>query len=334
MLKERHSQTKVPEEVGAKTPRKKNDIIFKGAFEEYFVHLLRFTYPDADQIFDFDKEIIFMNNELAEINIDPGLAGGTTRADLLAKVFRKDGTEQCFYLHIEIQAETNAAFSERVLGYYIRLRDKYGPSVVSLAVYTGKKSQLRPDMYQSSILGTELSFKFHTYQIFDHTEEELLAMNNPFALAVIVAQQEALCEKLNDSDRQSTRMKIIDAMKASGKFNAVQITEFVRFLSKIIIIENKEYNDIFDQHLQNLTGGTVTMGLKETLDMLEREEGIEIGIQKGIQTGIKKGEAEKSHEVVENLITKLGLSNEQTADVANVSLSFVKKVRKELESKK
>jgi hypothetical protein len=34
-------------------PRKKNDIIFKGVFEEYFVHLLRFTYPNADQIFDF-----------------------------------------------------------------------------------------------------------------------------------------------------------------------------------------------------------------------------------------------------------------------------------------
>ncbi|MBE9603227.1 hypothetical protein [Pedobacter sp. MC2016-24] len=44
-------------------------------------------YPDADQIFDFSRKIEFMNQELAEINIDPALAGGTIRTDLLAKVF-------------------------------------------------------------------------------------------------------------------------------------------------------------------------------------------------------------------------------------------------------
>lgn len=42
-------------------PNKKNDIIFKGAFEDYFVHLLRFTYPNADQVFDFSKKIEFQS---------------------------------------------------------------------------------------------------------------------------------------------------------------------------------------------------------------------------------------------------------------------------------
>lgn len=52
------------------------------------------------------------------------------------------------------------------------------------------------------------------------------------------------------------------------------------------------------------------------------------------QDGVKKGEAEKSHDVVENLITKLGLSDEQAADVAEVTIAFVKKVRKEIASRK
>jgi len=151
-------------------------------------------------------------------------------------------------------------------------------------------------------------------------------MDNPFALAIIVAQQEALSKKLTDKHRQATRMKIANALETSGKYNPVQITEFVRFLNKIIIVENTEYNDIFDNHLKALTGGTITMGLTETLNMLEREEGIEIGI--------KKGEAIARHDVVSNLIVKLGLTNEQAADVAEVSISFVKKVRKELEAKK
>lgn len=268
-----------------KNHRKKNDIIFKGVFEDYFVHMLRFTYSNADQIFDFNKKIDFMNQELAEINIDPGRAGGTTRADLLAKVFLMDGTEQCFYLHIEIQAETNNAFSERVFAYYIRLRDKYGPSVVSLAVFTGKKSQLRPNVYRSSVLGTELNFKFRTYQIFDHTEDELLTMDNPFALAVIVAQQEALYTKLNDADRQTTRMKIIKALKANSNLSQVQIKEFVLFLNRIIIVKDSKYNIIFDKQVQAITGGAITMGITETLKMLDREEGIEIGIEQGMERG-------------------------------------------------
>ena len=89
-----------------KSPWKKNDIIFKGAFEDYFAHLLRFIYPNAEQIFDFNREIIFINKELAEIDIDPKQSGGTKNADLLAKVFLLDGTEKWFLLHIEIQAVT------------------------------------------------------------------------------------------------------------------------------------------------------------------------------------------------------------------------------------
>ena len=38
-----------------KPPRKKNDQLFKGAFEEHFQDLLRLIFKDADQIFDFEK---------------------------------------------------------------------------------------------------------------------------------------------------------------------------------------------------------------------------------------------------------------------------------------
>jgi hypothetical protein len=66
-------------------------------------------------------------------------------------------------------------------------------------------------------------------------------MNNPFALAMIVAQQEALHKQLDDTARQATRMKIIAALQASGKYNPVQIMEFVRFLNKIIIVKDSKY---------------------------------------------------------------------------------------------
>ena len=44
----------------------------------------------------------------------------------------------------------------------------------------------------------------------------------------------------------------------------------------------------------------------------------------------RRGAAKKSHSIVENLILKLGLTDEQAADVAEVDTDYVKKVRAEL----
>jgi len=52
-----------------------------------------------------------------------------------------------------------------------------------------------------------------------------------------------------------------------------------------------------------------------------------------MKKGFEKGEQEKSHAVVENLILKLGFSDEQAASIAKLSLDFVKKVRSELKGK-
>ena len=57
---------------------------------------------------------------------------------------------------------------------------------------------------------------------------------------------------------------------------------------------------------------------------------LDIYIEKGRKEGIEK----KSFEVVENLITELGLSDKQAARIAEVSETFVKKVRIALRKKK
>ena len=96
------------------------------------------------------------------------------------------------------------------------------------------------------------------------------------------------------------------------------------------------------------------MGIIETIKKIEREEGFEIGMEKGIEKGMEKGREkgieeglekgmergmEKGiemgkREVIENLITKLGLSDKQVSDIAEMPVSFVKKVRASLKNKR
>ncbi|RXF70109.1 hypothetical protein EKH83_09500 [Arcticibacter tournemirensis] len=50
--------------------------------------------------------------------------------------------------------------------------------------------------------------------------------------------------------------------------------------------------------------------------------------------GKQEGAEQKSYEVVERLLLKLGLPDDQIADLANVTIEFVRKVRSELAKKK
>jgi len=61
------------------------------------------------------------------------------------------------------------------------------------------------------------------------------------------------------------------------------------------------------------------------IEMLKERESIKL---------IEKVKAESKAEVIRNLITKLGLPDTQAAEVAEVSVAFVKEVRASLKKKK
>ena len=67
------------------------DILWKGVLQWVLDDLLRFVFPNADQVFDFQKKISYLDKELAELNPGPGKETDVRYVDNLVKVFRKDG---------------------------------------------------------------------------------------------------------------------------------------------------------------------------------------------------------------------------------------------------
>jgi flagellar biosynthesis/type III secretory pathway protein FliH len=61
----------------------------------------------------------------------------------------------------------------------------------------------------------------------------------------------------------------------------------------------------------------------------EKDPFFQKGVGKGMEKGIKRGK----EQVVQSLITELGLSDEQTARVAAVTMDFVSRIRKSLTGK-
>lgn len=298
-------------------PRKKNDELLKGAFEDNFPDFLRFVYPDAEEILDFEKGIEFMDKELHAIIPDRERKKDKRVADLLAKLYLKDGTEKWILLNVEIEGSNDPEFAFRLYQYNYRIRDRYKVSVAAVAIFTGDEQQIRPSEYKDQLLGTKLSFKYLTYHVFDHNQETLIEKQNPFALIVLACQKALLEGKIPDEELGKQRLTIAKALIGQN-YSRDKIISFMVFLKNFIFINNENINRIFDQQIEELTERNINMGVIEVLKMQERRDALD----------------EKSHAVVENLIIKLGLSDAQAADVAEVSIAFVKKVRKELESKK
>ena len=84
------------------------DILWKGVLQWVLDDLLRFVFPNADQVFDFQKKFNYLDKELAELNPGPGKGTDVRYVDNLVKVFRKDGGEEWILVHVEVQDTTKA----------------------------------------------------------------------------------------------------------------------------------------------------------------------------------------------------------------------------------
>ncbi|MBD1433533.1 hypothetical protein H8B06_11895 [Sphingobacterium sp. DN00404] len=301
-------------------PPKQNDELLKGAFEENFADFLRFLYPSADDIFDFSKSIQFMDKELLAIVPDRERKKGKRVADLLAKVFVKDGTEKYILLNTEIEGGRDAEFAKRIYQYNYRIWDRYDISVATIAVYTGNRDQPKPCEYNLEVLDTSIRFQYRTYHIFDHSEEELLAMDNIFAFIVLACQKALLEGKVPDEELGEDRLSIAKTL-IGHNYDKDRITNFLIFLKNFLYINNPKINSKFDQEIIQLTGGTIDMGVIEIVKKQERQQ----GRQQGRLEERAKAETEKLESALN--FKKMGVPVEDIAKGMGLTVEQVEKLK-------
>lgn len=295
----------------SKKPRKQNDELLKGAFEENFPDFLRFLYPQADNIFDLSRGIQFMDKELLAIVPDRERKQGKRIADLLAKVFLKDGTEKRILVHTEIEGGRQEEFAFRMFQYHYRLMDRNEGSVETIAVFTGDKAQPCPSEYRHQVIDTKIHFEYRAYHIFDHTDAALLAMDNAFALIVLACQKALLEGKVPEEELGENRLTIARALLRHS-YNHDRIVSFLVFLKSFLYINDLELNRIFDEHIIQLSGGTIDMGVIEIVKKQERQQGRLEERAKAEAEKLKSALSFKNMGIpVEDIAKGLGLTVEQ-----------------------
>jgi len=298
--------------------RRKNDILLKSAFEEAFSDLLRFFFKDADVIFDIAKGFEFMDKELSELFPEVEKNGGSRFVDMLIKTYLKNGSEEWMLVHLEIQDKNDRHFTKRMFQYFYRIYDRYDVRITALAVFTGNYIPSKANYFNHNFLGTKITYEYNSYHIREHTEEQLLAMDNPFALIVLAAQKALLIDKIPEEELGQQRLLIARTMIQSKKYDSEQIHRFLFFLKTFVYIQNPEINFNFDKEVESLTKNSSAMGIIETIKMITREEGIE------------EGREQEKINFVNNLLLNTDFDISKIAALSGTSIEYVKKTQNSL----
>ncbi|WP_124681981.1 hypothetical protein [Candidatus Viridilinea mediisalina] len=104
------------------------DGAWKEALEHYLPACLELLFPEAYAGIDWTKPV--KDEPLALLQINPEVGKGKQYVDKLVRVTRLDGEQTIVFLHIEIQAQHDEAFAERMFCYNTRLFDFHELDIV------------------------------------------------------------------------------------------------------------------------------------------------------------------------------------------------------------
>ncbi len=259
------------------------DSPWKEALDFFFEPFLAFFFPDVHTAIDWSRPVEFLDKEFQEFV--RGSEQGRRVVDKLAKVWLKDGSQQCIYIHAELQGHQEQNFSERVFTYHYRIYDKYHAPVVSVVVLMDESDGGWCDgEFGYSHFGCELRFKFPVVKLdaYRGKIQELERSVNPIALLVL-AHLRTQETKKDNARRVDAKVELVVLLAERG-FTEDVIRKIARVVDWLLYLPDN-FKKQFQARLERLEEESQV----PFVDFIEERE-IKAE-QKGLQKGLQQGEA-------------------------------------------
>jgi len=263
------------------------DAPWKAALEWFLEPFLALCFPDIHAQIDWSVRPTFLDTQLQQIA--PEHRRGPRTVDKLVRVRLRDGREEWLLIHIEVQAQRQGEFPERVFVYYYRLRDKFHQTVVSLAVLADDDPAWCPCRYQEGFGGCDLTFRFPVFKVLALQEPEQIfeRTGNPFAL-LVAAHQAALATQDSAAHRCLERLRLVKYLHRHGLSR-----EQVRNLFRVMVwltrlpdeweLRFRNRLTIFERKQTRMTT------LLAPFEIVAQKKGLKEGLRKGRQEGLREG---------------------------------------------
>jgi hypothetical protein len=253
------------------------DSPWKEILSDYFQEFLQFFFPVVSQEIEWRRGYELLDKELRKIARDAEV--GVRVADQLVKVWQKNGEETWVLIHIEVQAQQQAEFAQRMYVYDYRIYDRYHRPVANFAVLADDNLTWRPSEYLRELWGSSSTFRFPVVKILDYRDQwdRLEASNNPFA---IVAQAHLKTIETQQDDRNRSRWKVTLAKELYKRgFSKADIVKLYRFIDWLMILPEELERQCFEElrHVEE----EYRMPYITTAERIGREKGLKEGRKEG-----------------------------------------------------
>src|ERR671924_2154175 len=160
------------------------DSPWKEILDEYFESFVAFFFPQAHADINWSRGHEMLDKELQQIMPEAEL--GRRWADVLVKVWRRNGHEVWVLVHVEVQSYEEAEFPKRMYVYNYRIQNRYDRPVASFAVLGDDRPGWRPSEFRQALWGCEVHFRFPTVKLLDYGNDWPALENDPNPFATVV----------------------------------------------------------------------------------------------------------------------------------------------------
>lgn len=225
-----------------------------------------------------------LDGELARLF--PDAVAGKRIVDRLYKVLLRDGNSLWILIHIEVQAQREDDFTERVFRYFYRLRDKFDLPLTCIAVLADDSPSWRPAEYVYEFEGTRLHFAFPAIKLLDyrHRIAELETSDNPFSLIVLAHLQ---TQSLRDNDSRLDWKRRITHNLLQRTLDEDRRAKVLRLVDWLIDLP-VEWNDVYWDEVRDWKERNI-MPFVSIFEKKAQEEGMRQGLEQGLERGLEKG---------------------------------------------
>lgn len=245
------------------------DSPWKETLDLFLEAILRLFYPDIHAAIDWSRGYEALDKELHAIIAEA--ERGSTLADKLFRVNLLDGTDVWILIHVEVQAQPDPDFAERMFVYHYRIRDRYNRDVVSLAILGDDRESWRPSEYERSLFGCEIRFRFRTVKLLDwETRLDELAASENIAAPIVLAHLQSLFTKDDPEARLRSKWQLIRGLYDRG-LDAERVRQLYRLIDWLLNLPTEleqQFRANLHEYQEKLKMPYVT-----SIERLAREEG-------------------------------------------------------------
>lgn len=314
--------------------RHNKDILWKGLMEWVFDDLLRFLFPEAEQVFDLKTPLSFMDKELAQICPEQKGKATVRFVDKLVKVKLRKRAKKYALVHLEVQGRTKAKhrplFGERMFRYFNLIFAKDPVPLAAIAIFTGGDGHLLSTRHLYHFMNTKLRYQYNAINIDNYSEVELGASANPFAWVLLIAKQALLRGRNREQRLLEKKWFIFQKLYDNGLLDNRKLQAILVFMEHYIPFKDQEIICKFRERVDQLTGKKNTMDIFEQVAQMKIEEARQEGLQMGLKEGLHEGEKEAKEAFVRDLLAETEFSDEKIASLSRVSGAVVATIREQM----